>query len=122
MEAIAESIALSPAVSLRGANREEIQLEAAAKVFKALSDEARLKILAYLAQYEVGQCCGPEDGVCACDLEAVTGLSQPTVSHHMKSLIAAHLVTAEKRGKWMYYRIDPKGFALVKGFLPRIGG
>lgn len=117
MKAVAEPIALLPEV-----NPQEVRLEAAAWVFKALSDQARLKILSYLARYDVGQCCGPEDGICACDLEAVTGLSQPTVSHHMKCLISAKLVTAEKRGKWMYYRIDPRGFALVRGFLPTIGG
>lgn len=97
-------------------------VEAAAWVFKALSDPARLKILAYLASHAGGSCCGPEEGVCACDLEAVTGLSQPTVSHHMKCLISAGLVSGEKRGRWMYYRIDPRGFALLRAFLPSIGG
>lgn len=116
MEALAEPIALLPTM-----NPEEVQLEAAAWVFKALSDEARLKILAYLAKLDSRECCSTDEGICACDLEEVTGLSQPTVSHHMKCLISANLVTAEKRGKWMYYRTDPKGFALVKAFLSTIG-
>lgn len=98
------------------------QLEAAAEVFRALSDPARLRILAHLAKNPQGACCGPEPGVCACDLEAVTGLSQPTVSHHMKCLVAARLVRGQKRGRWTYYQIDPQGFALVKEFLPAIGG
>jgi len=117
VKAIAEPIALLPT-----ANPEEVQLEAVAWAFKALSDEARLKILSYLARNDVGKCCGPEDGICACDLEAVTGLSQPTVSHHMKCLVSANLVTAEKRGKWMYYGLNPKGFALVKGFVSILEG
>jgi ArsR family transcriptional regulator len=100
----------------------ETQLEAAAWVFKALSDPARLKILTHLSRNPDGACCGPEPGVCACDLEAVTGLSQPTVSHHMKCLVSARLVKGEKRGRWMYYQIDPRGFALIKAFLPSIGG
>ncbi|GIW25124.1 helix-turn-helix transcriptional regulator [Meiothermus sp.] len=97
-------------------------LEAGASVFKALSDPARLKILAHLAQNPGGACCGPEPGVCACDLETVTGLSQPTVSHHMKCLVSAELVRGEKRGKWMYYQLDPRGFALAKAVLRQIGG
>jgi ArsR family transcriptional regulator len=97
-------------------------LEVAAALFKALSDPARLRILAHLTHSPNGACCGPEPGVCACDLEAVTGLSQPTVSHHMKCLVSARLVKGEKRGRWMYYQIDPRGFALIKAFLPSIGG
>ncbi|WP_027893737.1 ArsR/SmtB family transcription factor [Calidithermus chliarophilus] len=111
-----------PVIQLEPTPTPEASLEAAAWVFKALSDPARLKILAFLAGNGTGICCGPEDGVCACDLEAVTGLSQPTVSHHMKCLISANLVVGEKRGRWMYYRVDPAGFALLRAFLPRIGG
>lgn len=101
------------------------RLEALAWAFKALSDPARLKILVHLARNgpSSGDCCGEDRGaVCACDLEAVTGLSQPTVSHHMKCLVSSGLVGAERRGKWMYYGVDPKGFALIKGFLPQLGG
>lgn len=109
-------------VLLQDAATEKPRMLEAAWVFKALSDPARLKILAHLARKPNGACCGPEPGVCACDLEAVTGLSQPTVSHHMKSLVSAHLVRGEKRGKWTYYQIDPEGFELVKAILPSIGG
>lgn len=93
------------------------KLETAAWVFKALSDPARLKILAYLSHQDAAKCCGTEEGICACDLEEVINLSQPTVSHHMKCLISANLVLGEKRGKWMFYRIDPKGFAFIKTFV-----
>lgn len=90
-----------------------LPLDTAALVFKALSDPARLKILAFLSSRGAGKCCA-EDGICACDLEEVIRLSQPTVSHHMKLLIQSNLVIAEKRGKWIYYRIDPKGLMFVK--------
>ncbi len=93
------------------------ELETASFVFKALADPARLKILAFLATQKDGKCCGSEEGICACDLESVIDLSQPTVSHHMKCLISANLVIGEKRGKWMFYRIDPKGFMYVKSFM-----
>ncbi len=86
-------------------------LEHAAWVFKALSDPARLKILQFLATGQAG-CCG--DGVCGCDLEEITGLSQPTVSHHMKCLASAGLVTSDKRGKWMYYALDARGFKTAR--------
>jgi ArsR family transcriptional regulator, arsenate/arsenite/antimonite-responsive transcriptional repressor len=89
-------------------------LEQIAWIFKALSDTARLKILMHLASDAKG-CCG--DGICGCDLEAVTGLSQPTVSHHMKCLMSANLVRGDKRGKWMYYSLEPQGFKAVEAYL-----
>ncbi|MGL4608278.1 MAG: ArsR/SmtB family transcription factor [Trueperaceae bacterium] len=92
------------------------ELETAALVFKALSDPARLKILAFLATQK---CCETDEGICACDFEDVIGLSQPTVSHHMKLLVSANLVIAEKYGKWMYYRIDPAGFKYVKSLVEK---
>ncbi|WP_051964448.1 ArsR/SmtB family transcription factor [Deinococcus misasensis] len=101
------------------AELEKEQLEQVAWVFKALSDPMRLKILLFLHR-PGDQCCGPE--TCACDLEEVTGLTQPTVSHHMKCLISAGLVSGDKRGKWMYYRINPSGVQFVQRFLPRVGG
>ncbi len=93
---------------------EFVALETVASVFKALSDPARLKIVLHLASDAVG-CCG--DGICGCDLEEVTGLSQSTVSHHMKSLLSAGLVQAQKRGKWMYYSLDIRVFRMVQGYL-----
>jgi ArsR family transcriptional regulator len=110
---------MSAAIALEAPPQDQ-PLEALACTFKGLADPARLKILLFLAQPGKGVCCGPGDGVCACDLEAVTELSQPTVSHHMKCLISAGLVSAEKRGKWMYYQLDPKGFALLKNALAQI--
>ena len=90
-------------------------LEDLSGVFKALSDPARLKILRLLADSAAGKCC--MEGVCGCDLETVTQLSQPTVSHHMKLLVFAQLVSAEKRGKWMFYTLNPDGFALARAAL-----
>ncbi len=90
-------------------------LESAAPRLKVLGDPARLKILLELARHP--SCCGGGEGLCACDFEAITGLSQPTVSYHMKALTAAGLVTAEKQGKWMYYRIEPAGLLPVKEVL-----
>lgn len=94
-----------------------LELETLAETFKALSDPTRLKILRFLSNNPGGKCCATEQGICACDLEDVTKLSQPTVSHHMKLLVTAGLVLAEKRGKWIYYTLNPTGFGLTKEFL-----
>src|SRR5690625_1237871 len=73
---------------------------------KLIGDGTRFRILQFLAD-PVLSCCSREDGVCACDLEEFLGLSQPTVSHHMKQLVAAGVVTAERRGTWVYYELVP---------------
>jgi ArsR family transcriptional regulator len=75
---------------------------------KALADPARLAIIEFLRAPRA-DCCSRGDGVCACDLEGVLELSQPTVSHHMKVLVTAGLVRAEKRGRWVYYELDAAG-------------
>ena len=99
----------------------DTSLEPLTRTFKALADEARLKILEHLVTQDA-RCCTPGESVCACDLESVTGLAQPTVSHHMKLLINAQLVVGEKRGRWMYYRVDPQGLELASTALARLGG
>jgi ArsR family transcriptional regulator len=73
-----------------------------AALFKALADENRLAILATLAR--------SDDEVCVCDFTSALPLNQPTVSHHLKILRDAGLVTCERRGTWVYYRIAD-GFA-----------
>lgn len=68
-----------------------------AKVFKALGDPTRVKLLSLITASTDGE-------MCVCDLTAPVDLSQPTVSHHMKVLVEAGLVTREQRGRWAYYR------------------
>ena len=55
--------------------------------------------------------------VCACDLVELSGRSQPTVSHHMKILVDAGLVTREKRGLWVWYRIEPTRLDALRAVL-----
>ena len=71
-----------------------------ARMFKALGDPTRVRLLSLIAATA-----GRE--ACICDLTGPVGLSQPTVSHHMKQLVEAGLVTREQRGKWAYYAIVP---------------
>ena len=73
--------------------------EALAHVLKALADPARLQLVSHVAS--------SRGEVCACDLNDVVGLAQPTVSHHLKVLADAGLVTSEKRGRWAWYRVVP---------------
>lgn len=72
--------------------------ERLAHVFKALADPARVRLLSLIAAADGGE-------ACICDLTGPVALSQPTVSHHMKLLVDAGLVTREQRGKWAYYRV-----------------
>lgn len=71
---------------------------ALAAQFKALSDPARVKIMSMLLN---------ADEVCACDIAEAIGKSQATASHHLSLLRKAGLVTASKRGTWVYYRVVP---------------
>lgn len=77
---------------------------------KALSDPTRLQLLSHVA----AQGCGD---VCACDLTEPLGISQPTVSHHMKKLVDAGLLTREQKGRWAHYSVVPSAFAELRAFL-----
>jgi ArsR family transcriptional regulator len=72
----------------------DAEAEATARLFKALSDPARVKIVNLLAT--------TGEPACGCDLEEPLGLSQPTVSFHLKKLADAGLLDREKRGVWVY--------------------
>lgn len=74
------------------------QAEQLAHVFKALGDPTRIRLLSLISATDGGE-------ACVCDLTKPVALSQPTVSHHMKLLVDAGLVTREQRGKWAYYRV-----------------
>ncbi|MBF6178194.1 ArsR/SmtB family transcription factor [Nocardia otitidiscaviarum] len=71
-----------------------------AAVFKALSDPVRLRLLSVVASHT-----GQE--ACVCDLSEGFDVSQPTISHHLKVLRAAGLLSSERRGSWVYYRVEP---------------
>ncbi len=80
--------------------------------FKALGDPVRLSIIHFLKTPNK-TCCINDDGVCACDVESFLGLTQPTVSHHMKVLVQAGLVTAKKRSRFIYYELNQNGFQAI---------
>lgn len=76
------------------------QAEALAGVLKAIAEPTRLRLISLVAAHE-----GAE--ACVCDLTEPVGLSQPTVSHHLKVLVDAGLLHREQRGRWAYYRLVP---------------
>lgn len=76
---------------------------------RLLGDPTRWRIVEFLAR-PIQSCCSRDDGVCGCDLEAFLGLTQATVSHHMKQLVDAGLVMADRRGRWVYYELQPQAF------------
>src|SRR5437899_1823216 len=86
------------------APNEAVELE---RLFKALSDRHRLRILNVLLQ--------AGEPVCVCEFQPTLGISQPTVSHHLKQLVEAGILEREKRGTYAYFRLKP-------GVLDRIAG
>lgn len=83
--------------------------ETMAAMFKALADPVRLRLLSRVASHPSGE-------ACVCDIADV-GVSQPTVSHHLKKLREAGLLTSERRGTWVYYRPAPGVLASLGAFL-----
>jgi len=81
-----------------------------AAIFRVLGEPARLQILNLIAVQ-------PSQEVCACELVETLGLAQPTVSHHLKVLYEAGLLTKERRGTWIYYRILPEKLAMLRDVL-----
>jgi ArsR family transcriptional regulator len=71
-----------------------------ARTLKAVADPARLRLLSMIAAHDGGE-------ACVCDLTEPLGLTQPTVSHHLKILVDAGLLTREKRGIWAYFTLVP---------------
>jgi ArsR family transcriptional regulator len=76
----------------------DAEAEATASLFKALADPNRVKIVNLLAT--------SPDPVCVCEFTGPLGLSQPTVSHHLKKLVQAGLLEREQRGTWAYYSLN----------------
>jgi ArsR family transcriptional regulator len=83
------------------------QLAAALKV---LADPARLRLLSLIQAQ-------PDGEACVCHLTEPLGLSQPTVSHHLKVLLGAGLVEREQRGSWAFFRVKPKPIAALRDLL-----
>jgi ArsR family transcriptional regulator len=86
-----------------------VERERLVAMFKALGDATRLEIFRLVAAQEAP--------LCACDVVDRFELSQPTISHHMKVLREAGLITVSRRGVWAYYAADPRGLELLRDSL-----
>ena len=90
------------------------EAEATARLFRALGDPARVRIVNLLAT--------SDEPVCVCELVEPLGLTQPTVSHHLKKLTEAGLLAREQRGVWAYYSLDEDALATLGGLVDTKGG
>ncbi|MFG6193352.1 ArsR/SmtB family transcription factor [Nonomuraea sp. JJY05] len=86
-----------------------------ARVFKALGDPIRLRLLSLIGAHESGRQIG--DGVCVCELAVVFEVTAPTISHHLKVLREAGLIDSQRRGTWVYYWIIPATLKRLTGVL-----
>ncbi|QIP43695.1 putative ArsR-family regulator (plasmid) [Rhodococcus erythropolis] len=81
-----------------------------ARMFKALGDPVRLRLLSLVASHEGGE-------ACVCDISDTFDLSQPTISHHLKVLRQAGLLDCERRGTWVYYWVIPAALQQLSAVL-----
>lgn len=81
--------------------------EQLARLLKVVADPARLRLLSMIAAH-------PEQESCVCDLIEPLGLSQGTVSHHLKVLLEAGLLEREQRGVWAYFRLVPERLTMIR--------
>ncbi len=84
-----------------------------AAVAKALSDPVRFRVYAHIASSR-------HSTVCACHLPGQLGISQPTLSHHLKKLVDVGLVDREYRGRWAHYSPRPEAVDALRGFLEQV--
>jgi ArsR family transcriptional regulator, arsenate/arsenite/antimonite-responsive transcriptional repressor len=81
-----------------------------ARILKALADPTRLRLVSMVAAREGGE-------ACVCDLTEPLGLTQPTISHHLKVLVDAGIFARDQRGKWAYYALVPRSLVAVSAVL-----
>lgn len=97
---------------LLSAPLDECEAADLARVFKALGDPVRVRLLSLIAS-------GARGEVCVCDLTPAFALSQPTISHHLKQLREAGLIDSERRGTWVHYRLLPAATDRLAAMLTR---
>jgi ArsR family transcriptional regulator len=106
-EVAAEALCCSPLMREPLTEDQSVEL---ARVFKALGDPVRLRLLSLIASHAGGE-------ACVCDLTGAFELSGPTISHHLKVLREAGVIEGERRGTWIYYRVRPQTLARLSSVL-----
>jgi ArsR family transcriptional regulator, arsenate/arsenite/antimonite-responsive transcriptional repressor len=107
LNVIQSQVPIDCCAPLSAATLSEEEATATAALFAALADPARVRIVNVVAT--------SAEPVCACDLIEPLGLSQPTVSHHLKKLVDAGLLDREQRGKWAYFSLTPEATERLAG-------
>ena len=110
LEVIGQDVGDACCGGLASAPLDDEQAAQLAKVFKALGDPVRLRLLSMIASREGGE-------VCVCEMTPAFDLSQPTISHHLKLLRQAGLIDCERRGTWVYYWVLPGVLDQLAAFL-----
>lgn len=85
----------------------ESEAETLAGAFRALGDPVRLRLMSFISSAPAGE-------MCACDLTEPVGRSQPTVSHHLSTLVEAGLLDREQRGRWAWFRVNEAGMDALR--------
>jgi ArsR family transcriptional regulator, arsenate/arsenite/antimonite-responsive transcriptional repressor len=86
------------------------QADSLARILRALAEPTRLRLVSMVAAHEGGE-------ACVCDLTGPLGLTQPTISHHLKILVGAGIFTRDKRGKWAFYALVPAALDTLAAIL-----
>jgi ArsR family transcriptional regulator len=106
---------ISECCSVLDAPLDQLEAEQTAAALRVLADPARLRLVSLIAAQNDGE-------ACVCNLTAPLGLSQPTVSHHLKVLHESGVLDREQRGRWVYYRVRPETLERVGSiFAARVG-
>jgi ArsR family transcriptional regulator len=92
---------------LSGGELSQVEADQLAAALKVLAEPARLRLLSLIQAQ-------PDGEACVCHLTAPLGLSQPTVSHHLKVLLGAGLVEREQRGSWAFFRVRPDALTALR--------
>jgi ArsR family transcriptional regulator len=104
------SVVEACAVPLTGEPLGEEAAAGLARVFKALGDPVRLRLVSLIGAHQGGQ-------VCVCELNTAFDLTQPTISHHLKVLREAGIIDCERRGTWVYYWLVPAALERMSALL-----
>ena len=102
-----QSLCCSPVLREPMTEAQSVEL---ARVFKAIADPVRLRLLSLIASHAGGE-------ACVCDLTDAFALTGPTISHHLKVLREASVIEGERRGTWIYYRVRPQTLAQLSALL-----
>ena len=104
---IVEALCCAPMLRAPLTEAQSVEL---ATVFKALADPVRLRLLSLIASHAEGE-------ACVCDLTDAFDLTGPTISHHLKVLREAGVIEGDRRGTWIYYRVQPQVLAQLSAVL-----